>query len=417
MSFEVKVPAAGESVTEAIIGEWVKKDGDYVERDEVLVVLETDKASMDLVAEQPGKVSIKAQEGDTVEVGTVIAVIDTEAKAPQKSKDEAAPAGKAAASSDNSAAPQAPPSARNGNGTGPAAKRILAEKGMTTADVPRATGPKGNVTKADAMEAVQASATTTETTTTSPPPPKAAKESPVRGPSAQGDVERVPMTTIRRRISERLVQAQQTAAILTTFNEVDMSGIMELRAQYKDAFEKKHGIKLGFMGMFAKAVVEALKEFPAVNASIDGTDILYYNYYNIGVAVSTPRGLMVPVIKDADQLSVAEIEHEVRNFSNKARDGKISIDDLSGGTFTISNGGVFGSLMSTPILNPPQTGILGMHKIEDRPVVVNKEIVIRPMMYLALSYDHRLVDGKESVSFLVRVKECIEDPQRILLEI
>ncbi len=405
MNFEVKVPAAGESVTEAIIGEWVKKDGDYVERDEVLVVLETDKASMDLVAESSGKLQIKAQEGDTVQVGTTIAVLDTKAEAPAPSKQKEAPAQKEASQ---------PAKVQNGHGTGPAVKRVLGEKGMTTKDVPKASGPKGNITKADALEAVSSG---------QPAPSKPAPEQPrpqvskVRAPATQGEVERVPMTTIRKRISERLVQAQQTAAILTTFNEVDMSKLMDLRAKYKDSFEKKYGIKLGFMGVFIKAVIEGLKEYPAINASIEGTDILYYNYYNVGVAVSTPKGLMVPVVKDADQLSVAEIEMEIKEFSNKARDNKISIDDLSGGTFTVSNGGVFGSLMSTPILNPPQTGILGMHKIEDRPVVVDKQIVIRPMMYLALSYDHRLVDGKESVSFLVRVKECIEDPERILLEI
>jgi 2-oxoglutarate dehydrogenase E2 component (dihydrolipoamide succinyltransferase) len=413
VNFEVKVPAAGESVTEAIIGEWVKKNGEYVERDEVLVVLETDKASMDLVAEQAGKVITKAEEGDTVKVGSVIAVIDTTAQAPQKSKPDpktAAPSKPAPAPAPAASAPQmAAAPVRNGHGTGPAAKRILGEKGLSTADVKTASGPKGNITKADALETV---ASHSSPRLEAPPQSRVRETTP-----QQGDVERVPMTTIRRRISERLVQAQQTAAILTTFNEVDMSAVMALRNQYKDSFEKKYGIKLGFMGIFVKAVIEGLKEFRAINASIEGNDILYYNYYNIGVAVSTPKGLMVPVIKDADHLSVAEIEQEIKNYSIKARDGKIGIDDLSGGTFTISNGGVFGSLMSTPILNPPQTGILGMHKIQERPVVVDGQIVIRPMMYLALSYDHRLVDGRESVSFLVRVKECIEDPQRILLEI
>jgi 2-oxoglutarate dehydrogenase E2 component (dihydrolipoamide succinyltransferase) len=413
---DIKVPAVGESVTEAEIGEWVKKSGDYVKRDEVILLLETDKASVEVVAEESGVLETKAEEGDTVEIGAVVAKIDTSASAPAESS-----------SSDDSKSTQATKSSSNGSGPSssqpqtsmsasspidqmsPSVRKAVHETGVDPSQV-EGTGKGGRLTKEDVMKA--ASSSTPSGSTESP---TTERKAPMQDNQAR--TERVKMTTIRRKIAERLVSAQQTAAILTTFNEVDMSQLMHLRDQYKDPFEKKHGVRLGFMGFFVKATIEALKEFPAVNASIDGSDILYHNYFNIGVAVSSPKGLVVPVLKDADQMSLAEIEQNIKNYAIKARDGKITIDDMSDGTFTISNGGVFGSLMSTPILNPPQSGILGMHKIEKRPVVVDDQVVVRPMMYLALSYDHRMIDGKESVSFLVRIKENIEDPSRILLQV
>ena len=298
------------------------------------------------------------------------------------------------------------------NHLSPAVQKMVTEKGIDPSTV-TGTGRDGRLTKGDVMNAPAASA----------PAPAAGKPTAtpaaivLRGPSKQGDEKRVPMTTIRKKTAEKLVQAQHTAAILTTFNEVDMTKAMQLRAKYKDKFKEKFGASIGFMGFFVKAAVEALKEFPAVNSSISGTDIVYKNYYNIGVAVGTEKGLIVPVIKDADMLSIAQVEMSIKNFAGKARDGKISIDDLSGGTFTISNGGVYGSLMSTPILTPPQVGILGMHKIQDRPMAIDGKVEVRPMMYIALSYDHLVIDGKEAVSFLVRLKECVEDPERLVLEI
>lgn len=411
---DIKVPAVGESITEAEIGEWLKKDGDYVERDEVLLTLETDKASVEVVAEDSGKLSIKAQEGDTVEIGAVIATLDTSAEAPAggASKSEAKPASDSGSQNGTSSQPQPQMSAApDANHLSPAVRKAVHEKGINPADI-EGTGRGGRLTKEDVMQASTSGSASSSQSTPSAP----AQKAPSRD-MQPGATERVKMTTIRRKIAERLVAAQQTAAILTTFNEVDMTALMNLRNQYKDSFEKTHGVRLGFMGFFVKATIEALKAFPAVNASIDGTDILYHNFYNIGVAVSSPKGLVVPVLKDADQMSLAEIEKNIKDYAIKARDGKITIDDMSGGTYTISNGGVFGSLMSTPILNPPQSGILGMHKIEKRPVVVDDEIKIRPMMYLAMSYDHRMIDGKESVSFLVKIKENIEDPSRLLLQV
>lgn len=404
MSLEIKVPAVGESITEAVIGAWEKNSGEYVDQDEIILILETDKASVEVVAESAGVLTTTVEEGETVEIGAVVGSIDTSA-APQKTAPAAAEA----------PAQSAPAPAASSNGGGgaspmathlsPAVQRVVNERGLDPAQV-SGTGKGGRLTKEDVMKAPASSA--------------AAPAAPQKAPQPQapaGEIERVKMTTIRKKIAERLVSAQQEAAILTTFNEIDMSTLMELRSKYKDSFEKKYGIRLGFMGFFAKACIQALKEFPAVNASLDGTDILYKNFFNIGVAVSTPKGLVVPVIKNADQLSLAGIELAIREYALKARDGKISIADMADGTFTISNGGVFGSLMSTPILNPPQSGILGMHKIEKRAIVVNDEVVVRPMMYVALSYDHRMIDGRESVSFLVRVKECLEDPSRLLMEI
>jgi 2-oxoglutarate dehydrogenase E2 component (dihydrolipoamide succinyltransferase) len=405
MSLEIKVPAVGESVTEATVGSWLKKSGEFVKRDEVLLVLETDKASVEVVAEADGVLTITTPAGQTVAIGATVGKIDPSA-APQAAATET----KTVAPS-KPAAPTQP--AVGGGGSGgtlnlsPSVRRIVDEKGIDPTAV-SGTGKDGRLTKKDVLD-IQPK------TIVIPEPIKA----PATDKKAQpaGSINRVPMTTIRKKIAERLVQAQQTAAILTTFNEVDMSAVMDIRAKYKDHFEKKHNVKLGFMGFFVKACIQALKEFPAVNASLEGNDILYKNFFNIGVAVSTPKGLVVPVIRNADQLTLAEIEAAIADYGSKARDGKITVDDMADGTFTISNGGVFGSLMSTPILNPPQSGILGMHKIEKRPIAIGDNVVVRPMMYLALSYDHRMIDGRESVSFLVRVKECIEDPSRILMEI
>lgn len=431
MKYDVKVPAVGESITEATIGSWTKQNGEAVKRNDVLMLLETDKASVEVVAEQDGVLQIKTEAGQTVPIGAVVAVIDSEGKASVASA--AAPAAGASASNISTGkgpAPTPPPSletrASHGelhpdlkNHLSPAVQRVVAERGIDPSTV-QGTGRDGRLTKADVANTTPSGGYggTAQTPAPAAKESKAPVQAPaLRGPSKQGDEKRVPMTTIRKKTAERLKQAQNTAAILTTFNEVDMSKAIELRGKYKDKFKEKYGTSLGFMGLFVKAAIEALKDWPAINASIDGNDIVYKNYYNVGVAVGTEKGLIVPVIKDADQLTVAGVELAIKNFANKARDGKISIDDLSGGTFTISNGGVFGSLMSTPILTPPQVAILGMHKVEDRPVAINGKVEIRPMMYLALSYDHRIVDGKEAVSFLVRIKECVEDPERLVLEI
>lgn len=407
MSVEIKVPAVGESVTEATVGSWLKKSGDFVKRNDVLLTLETDKASVEVVAENDGVLTITTQQGETVAIGATVGKI--EAGAAPASKTEAAPA-----KTETPAAKPAPsaPTSSGGDASmhlSPAVRRIVDEKQIDPKTV-AGTGKDGRLTKKDVLDIQPKTLVIPETA-------KAPATSEKKTVQTTGSIDRVPMTTIRKKIAERLVHAQQTAAILTTFNEVDMTAVMDIRAKYKDQFEKKHNVKLGFMGFFVKACIQALKEFPAVNASIEGTDILYKNFYNIGVAVSTPKGLVVPVIRNADQLTLAEIEAAIGDFGIKARDGKITVDDMADGTFTISNGGVFGSLMSTPILNPPQSGILGMHKIQKRPVAIGDNVVVRPMMYLALSYDHRMIDGRESVSFLVRLKECIEDPSRILMEI
>ena len=426
---EIKIPAVGESVTEATLGEWMKKNGDYVQRDEVLLVIETDKASVELVAEASGVLSIEVGEGETVKIGTVIGKLDTSVPGPvdkgiktepsSVEKSSTTSSGSDLQKSDKSVEPKILEHQIQYEDFSPAVRRILLEKGINPGGIDpgkiQGTGRGGRLTKEDVMKGGM--------TFSTPGPEKKPKTD--EGASGSfskigktgGGVERVKMTTIRKRIAERLVQAQQTAAILTTFNEVDMSALIDIRSRYKETFEKKHGVRLGFMGFFVKASLEALKEFPAVNASIEGTDILYKNFFNIGVAVSSPKGLVVPVIKNADQMNLAEIERTIRDYAVKSREGKITIDDMSNGTFTISNGGVFGSLMSTPILNPPQSGILGMHKIEKRPVVVGDEIKIRPMMYLAFSYDHRMIDGKESVGFLVKIKESIEAPSRLLLHV
>ncbi len=395
---DIMTPALGESVSEATVARWAKKPGEAVRKDEILVELETDKVSLEVAAPADGVLeSISAEEGATVEPGAVLghlkegAVAVAPAVAP-------APAAAGAAPKAAQPAPAAPVLA-------PSAQRIATEGGLDPAAIP-GTGKDGRVTKADALAALEARAA-------APPPapvPAAPRE-------AHAREERVRMTRLRQTIARRLKEAQQTAAMLTTFNEVDMSAIMALRNTYKDAFEKTHGVKMGFMGFFVRACIHALKAVPEVNAEIDGQDLIYKNHYDIGVAVGTDRGLVVPVVRDADALSLAGVEKAIGALGKKARDGALALDDLQGGTFTISNGGVYGSLMSTPILNAPQSGILGMHKIQERPVAVNGQVVIRPMMYLALSYDHRVVDGQGAVTFLVRVKEAIEDPQRLLLDI
>ncbi len=399
MSTEIKVPTLGESVTEATVAKWFKAVGDAVRADEPLVELETDKVTVEVNAPSAGTLTdIVAAAGTTVEVGALLGVLGAAGAAAA-----AAPAAKAAAP----AAP-APAAAPAAPAVMPSAKKIAADAGVDTGAI-AGTGKDGRVTKGDVLAAAAAPA---------PAPAAAPKPAAPSGPRAKADYEeRVKMTRLRKTIAGRLKEAQNTAAMLTTFNEVDMGALFDLRNQYKDQFEKRHGVKLGFMSFFVKACVAALKDWPAVNAEIDGEDLVYKKYYDIGVAVGTPQGLVVPVLRGADALSFAGVEQGIAALGKKARDGKLSMEDLSGGTFTISNGGVYGSLMSTPILNTPQSGILGMHKVQQRPMVMSDgSIKARPMMYLALSYDHRIIDGREAVSFLVRVKECIEDPQRILLE-
>ncbi|MCC6203847.1 MAG: 2-oxoglutarate dehydrogenase complex dihydrolipoyllysine-residue succinyltransferase [Hyphomicrobiales bacterium] len=423
MATEIKVPTLGESVTEATVGKWFKKVGDAIKADEPLVELETDKVTVEVPAPASGTLQeITAKEGETVGLGAILGTIGSgggAAKAPEPKQDTAVAQASAptAASTTKEAAAQTARIAGEGPveerkaPPAPAAAKLLAESNLS-ADQVQGSGKRGQVLKGDVLDAIAKGV----------PAPAAAPAAPAApripsGPADESREERVRMTKLRQTIARRLKDAQNTAAMLTTFNEVDMKPVMDLRAKYKDLFEKKHGVKLGFMGFFTKAVTHALKEIPAVNAEIDGTDILYKNYAHIGVAVGTDKGLVVPVVRDADQMSIAEIEKEIGRLGLAARDGKLSVADMQGGTFTISNGGVYGSLMSTPILNAPQSGILGMHKIQDRPVVVGGQIVIRPMMYLALSYDHRIVDGKEAVTFLVRVKETLEDPERLVLDL
>jgi 2-oxoglutarate dehydrogenase E2 component (dihydrolipoamide succinyltransferase) len=411
MKLEVKVPAVGESITEAVIGSWTKKSGEFVKMNDVIMLLETDKASVEVVAEKDGVLTTSANAGDTVKIGATVATIDTDAKASSAQASTPAAASQASVPQATSGAGRATHPDLQSH-LSPAVQRVVNETGVNPAGL-TGTGLGGRLTKSDVVNAKpQATATPAEAKAKAPVPAPI-----LNGPSKQGDIKRVPMTSIRKRIAEKLVQAQHTAAILTTFNEVDMTKIIELRAKYKDKFKEKYGVNLGFNGFFVKASIEALKAFPAVNAWIDGQEIEYHNYYNIGMAVSTERGLMVPCIKDADQYSVAGIEMAIRDLALKGRDGKITIDDLNGGTFSITNGGVFGSLLSTPILNAPQSAILGLHKIEERAVVINGKVEVRSMMYVALSYDHRVIDGKEAVSFLVKIKEGVEDPERLLLEV
>jgi 2-oxoglutarate dehydrogenase E2 component (dihydrolipoamide succinyltransferase) len=419
---EIRVPTLGESVTEATIGRWFKKAGDAVAVDEPLVELETDKVTIEVPAPSAGTLGeIVAKDGETVAVGALLGQINDgaapaksaaapakPAEAPAKPAQSAAPAGAAPAA----AAPvqKTPPA---DTPLAPSVRKMSAESGIDAATVP-GSGKDGRVTKGDMLAAIEKAAS-------APTPvnqPAAAVQ--VRAPSPADDAareERVKMTRLRQTIARRLKDVQNTAAMLTTFNEVDMTHIMAMRAQYKDVFEKKHASKLGFMGFFTKSCVQALKDVPAVNAEIDGTDLIYKNYYHIGVAVGTDKGLVVPVVRDCDQKSIAEIEKSIADYGRRARDGHLKIDEMQGGTFTITNGGIYGSLMSTPILNAPQSGILGMHKIQERPMAIGGKLEIRPMMYLALSYDHRVIDGKEAVTFLVRVKESLEDPARLVLDL
>ncbi len=402
MSNEIRVPTLGESVTEATIGQWFKKPGEAIAADEPLVELETDKVTVEVPAPAAGVMGeILVQEGDTVEVGALLGTV--------AEGDGAAPAKPAAAEQPAAAAPAGK---ETGGGApavaaAPSAAKMLVENNLS-ADQVAGSGKRGQILKGDVLEALDKG-------TKAPASAPAA-----RAPSSADDApreERVKMTRLRQTIARRLKEAQDTAAMLTTFNEVDMSAVMDLRKRYKELFEKKHGVKLGFMGFFTKAVCHALKEVPAVNAEIDGTDIVYKNFCHVGVAVGTDKGLVVPVVRNADDMSIAEVEKDIARLGGLARDGQLSMADMQGGTFTISNGGVYGSLMSTPILNAPQSGILGMHKIQERPMAVNGDVKIRPMMYLALSYDHRIVDGKEAVTFLVRVKDSLEDPERLVLDL
>ena len=403
MSIEIKVPAMGESVTEATIARWLKKEGDSVKQDEPLVELETDKVSVEVPSPAAGVLEhISVQQGGTVGVGTVLGAV-SEGAVPQA---QAQPAKTAAKPARTDAAKAEAKPAQTSAPPPPSVRRIAEEEKLDLSAV-TGSGRRGQLTKADALAALEAAKSAVVV------PARAAQSSASRGERE----ERVPMSRLRKTIALRLKESQNIAAQLTTFNEVDMSKLMALRSAYKDGFEKKHGVKLGFMGFFVKACIAALKEIPAVNAEIDGDDIVYKNYYDMGVAVSTDRGLVVPVVRDADATPLAGIEKAIADFASRARDNKLKLEELLGGTFTITNGGVFGSLMSTPILNMPQTGILGMHKIQSRPVAIGDKIEIRPMMYLALSYDHRLVDGREAVTFLVRVKENLEDPQRLLLDL
>jgi 2-oxoglutarate dehydrogenase E2 component (dihydrolipoamide succinyltransferase) len=417
MIIDVKVPAVGESITEAVIGSWSKKNGEFVKRNDILMLLETDKASVEIVAENDGVLQVLTDAGQTVLIGATVGKIDTD-KTTGTVASPAASATSSVLSAKPAASPASDPAAM---ALSPAVQRIVGENKIDANAIP-GTGKDGRVTKGDALQFIGggAVAATIPLQTKSVDAPKAPVAPAMVFPtsSKQGDKKIVPMTNIRKKIAERLVEAQHTTAHLTTFNEIDMTRLNELRAKYKDKFKEKYGLSLGFMGLFTKAAVEALKAFPAVNAYVVGGDsVEYHNYYNIGIAVSTEKGLMVPVVKDCDILSVPQIEMRIREYALKARDGKIMVDDLNGGTFSITNGGVFGSLLSTPILNPPQSAILGMHKVEDRAVVINGKVEVRPMMYVALSYDHRIIDGKEAVSFLVKIKEGVEDPERLLLEI
>ena len=419
MAIEIRVPSLGESVTEATVGQWFKKPGDAVKVDEPLCELETDKVTVEVPAPAAGVLGdIQVQQGETVAVGALLGCIKEGAAAAEPAA--AAPAKAAAPKAAPAKAPAPAPAAKSEMPPAPSARKILEEKGLTPDQV-SGSGRRGQVLKGDALAASAPAAAPTQPVAypvSQAPAPVPVQQ--MRAPSAPNDAareERVKMTRLRQTIARRLKDAQNTAAMLTTFNDVDMGAVMKMRSQYKDLFEKRHGIKLGFMGFFVKACIQALREVPAVNAEIDGTDIIYKNYYHIGVAVSTDKGLVVPVVREADRMSLAEIEGQIADFGRRARDGRLSIEEMQGGTFSITNGGVFGSLMSTPILNAPQSGILGMHRIEERPVVRDGQIVPRPMMYLALSYDHRIVDGKEAVTFLVRVKEILEDPQRFVLEL
>jgi 2-oxoglutarate dehydrogenase E2 component (dihydrolipoamide succinyltransferase) len=463
MKVEIKVPAVGEAVTEAVLAQWFRRDGDMVQKDEILFLMETDKVTLEIVAEAGGILHIQVPQGETVAIGAVIGFIETEGAAEKPPLPSDAPPAAAAALPSDAAAPTLPiapvraavapmevapgaaapsaPTAPPPETLPPSVRRLVAEKGLDVARV-QGTGPSGRITKSDvllhleqgAAATVPPGAETPPVPSTAPasgavpsvPPPGRAEPGKAAAPAAPplaraaGGEERIsrePMSRIRLRIAEKLLEARQHTAMLTTFNEIDMSALQAMRARFKESFREKYGVSLGLMSFFIEAAVAALKEFPVVNASIDGKDILYHHYYHIGIAVGADRGLVVPVIRHADQMSFAQLEQAIVDFVQKIKDNRLELADLEGGTFTITNGGVYGSLLSTPILNTPQSGILGMHKIEDRPVAVAGQVVIRPMMYVALSYDHRLIDGRQAVSFLKRIKECIENPERIMLEV
>ena len=419
MSIDIHVPTLGESISDATIARWIKKAGEAVAADEPIVELETDKVTLEVPSPVAGKLGeIIAAEGEIVQVGALLARVEEGAAGAELAAKQDVPKSAPAKVTDETPATvvvaASASAAIDSSDLSPSVRRLVDEHKLNPANI-AATGVGGRLTKADVLAAINKPQTAPAQTvmaaaTNAPAPPRATP----RAVDAARE-ERVRMSKLRQVIASRLKTAQNSAAMLTTFNEVDMSSLMELRADYKDAFEAAHEVRLGFMGVFVQAAIQALREFPAVNAEIDGTDIIYKNYYNIGVAVGTPQGLVVPVIKDAGEMSLADTERAISNFGLRARDGKIVPDDMAGGTFTISNGGVYGSMMSTPILNPPQSGILGMHKIEKRAVVIDDQIVIRPMMYLALSYDHRIIDGREAVSFLARIKEMVEDPRRLLM--
>jgi 2-oxoglutarate dehydrogenase E2 component (dihydrolipoamide succinyltransferase) len=420
MKQEVKIPTVGESISEVVLAKWLKKDGDFVETDELLCEIESDKASFEIPAEHSGTVKLHVKEGETAPVGSVIAEIQGDGETPrdEKARDEKAPA-------PEKEDEEVSPGSTDGKiKVSPVAANILTEAGLRAEEV-RGSGPGGRITKEDARKAVEnrekqekeAPAPVKSEETGSAVTGAVNTEKPASEATPERRTRRERLSTLRKTVSKRLVAAKNETAMLTTFNEIDMSEIMALRAKYKEIFKEKYEIGLGFMSFFTRAVCIALKEWPAVNAQLDGDEAVYHEFCDISIAVSSPRGLVVPVIRNAERMSAAEIEYAVQELATKARENKLTIEEMSGGTFTISNGGVFGSLMSTPILNPPQTAVLGMHKITDRPVVVDGQVVIRPMMYVALSYDHRIIDGRESVSFLVRVKELLEDPARMFLEI
>ena len=410
---EVKVPQLSESVAEATLLQWHKKVGESVARDENLIDVETDKVVLELPAPEAGVITqiIKA-DGSTVVAGEVLAILDTDASAAGVAEVKAAPAAAAPAAAPAAAA-AAPASVSKADVAMPAAAKLLADNNLSTAQV-TGTGKDGRVTKGDVLASL---ATPAAPAAAAAKPALQQVAAPVKVSLENRPEERVPMSRLRARVAERLLQSQATNAILTTFNEVNMQPVLDLRAKYKDKFEKEHGVKLGFMSFFVKAVVHALKKYPIVNASVDGNDIVYHGYFDIGVAVGSPRGLVVPVLRDADQMSIADIEKKIGEFGQKAKDGKLSIEELTGGTFTVSNGGTFGSMLSTPIINPPQSAILGIHATKDRAVVENGQIVIRPMNYFAMSYDHRIIDGREAVLSLVAIKEALEDPARLLLDL
>jgi 2-oxoglutarate dehydrogenase E2 component (dihydrolipoamide succinyltransferase) len=429
MRIEVKVPQLPESVTEATLVNWHKKPGEQVKRDENLIDVETDKVVLELPAPGDGVlIEVTREDGATVTSNDVIGVIDTDAKGAQAAPVKAAAQPAAQVTAPPPAATAQPPRtapAAEPAVAMPAARKMMADKGVDAATV-TGSGRGGRVTKEDVAAAVEAKAAPAappakpSAPSTQPPTPTAKPSAPpVSLPSALGSrpEQRVPMSRLRQRVAERLVQSQSTAAILTTFNEVNMQPIIELRNKYKERFEKEHGVKLGFMGFFVKAAVHALKKFPALNASIDGNDIVYHGYFDVGIAVGSPRGLVVPILRDADQMSIADIEKQIGDYGKRANEGKLTVEELTGGTYTISNGGVFGSMLSTPIINPPQSAILGVHATKERAVVENGQIVIRPMNYLAQSYDHRIIDGREAVLSLVSIKEALEDPARLLLDL